>query len=839
METTFSKNSPVGRLYEDIKKHALARGIHQGQLEKEIDVGYVEDTFQIPYPINDPGKISPGEVFEYAYRFKEYHTYLHKHGFPVPFVLDDFDPKTTEDETARMEIAKRLADIKATLAQETKLISGSDDYKIELARRIHEWGLQRTSGFSSNRSRQLTAWESYLQKEGECTEKNAILYYAYEEAGLNPSFFHVDSLPPTLGYFFSLTQETYRNGHTFVGLPIQEGKQWIYADLTGIKKFNPPFIEPVRLTPRQFVQFAYLSNRFAIATEKGERDSQEGREVAATCKTIAPESFFCSAMLFPQSESLRIDQLKTIRMVLEENEGVFLHYPDLKRDIEIQMEALEKAVVGNIEGYLEKTSERMEGLEALAKKQPRVAANQFFLTYETLIQNVQQILKQDEDFKHTRLYDEILKRAKTCIRQSISLDPYFLAPFWSLQNLLDLDPSVYPDLFDLLHQISLRNPRHAVAHYLAVSFGLNAIKGKTVDLTEKDFQKIAQHVAALRRLETDHPMAATMIFIYYLYQRQFQNGIDFFNTYRKKTGAILANHLPHLFWAYLAVNRGGEMVAAFKEIIAMYPDGHENMYEVLEEITENFIATSKPDKKLKRAATVGTVIIDKMEMALKTLNALAEAVIPGLEDKEKAKVLYTKLFFYSLLLESEKYSKLFREKMGAEMTPELETILENKFLSFLDNAMTKTRPIPVRSLRRFERLIPRLSPFLKNKGMAAISLGYVELAIQYLYHDNWQKAQACFERAVQFNREVLTISIYANKIVRELFDPIVNGKGVVTKKLLDRVLLGLELGYPYRDQMDKELLPMLTRGYEILLEHYQALDNSKKVALIKARLEAI
>lgn len=839
MKTSFPRQSPVGGLYEDIKHHVLSKGLSIKKLEKEIDIGYVEDSFYVPYPVNDSGAISAGEVFEYVYRFKEYYSYLHKHGFPVPFVLDDFDPKTTEDEIAREEIAKVIADIKQQLAQDKNLAPDSDDYKIELARKIHGWGIQKTSGFSSSRLRELTAWEAYIQQKGECTEKNAILFYAYKEAGLNPSFFQADSFLPTLKYFFSMNDETYRDGHVFIGFPVQDGQRWIYADLAGSKEFDPSFPEPVPLTPRQFVQSAYLYNRISIAVRKA--DFNDGKEAIAVCKTVAPYSFSCfySEMLFTSSPSFHaVQPFEFVRGVLDKNKALLSNYPELKQMMALKVEGMEAQGVGDFERWIATVSARIETLKKVATSYPRVAAHEFFGLYENLIASARQTA---ENVSHKSYYLEIIQKAKTCVFESISADQNYLASFWSLKKLLEMEPLLYPEIFGFLHDIALKNPKHAVAHYWAATAGFNAIQGKSFSLTEKDIEKIASHVAALEALEPEHEATADTALDFYLYQGKVQNFIDFYNAYRKRTGKVLLNYIPALFLAYLSVNQSSEMTIVFKEIMEMYPNGYEKVLEVLEEnIFKHFVKTIGNGEAEENAKPVrGRTDVKLEESFLKSSWALIEMTTSGIKNKERIKVLYARLLFYALLFDSQPYSKIFREKMGPGVTPDQVGTLYDEFIYFFGLIKKRKRPGGPEGLNKFEKLLVALAPLVGDKGKEVLFSGYLELTLQYLRRNDFQKAKACFDRLSQLNPEALTMAVYGHEVAQELLTAVVNERGIVTKELLNPALLGLELGYQYRDRLDRESRDALSGWYQYLLEHYQALNDSQKIALIKTRLKAL
>lgn len=95
LETNFKPNASVGQLYRDVIEETKKRGLAQETLEKQINTGYIQDTYwhltgeKVPR-VNDPRKIESIEVLEYAYKNPSLYSLLVKHGFPVPFAMNDF-----------------------------------------------------------------------------------------------------------------------------------------------------------------------------------------------------------------------------------------------------------------------------------------------------------------------------------------------------------------------------------------------------------------------------------------------------------------------------------------------------------------------------------------------------------------------------------------------------------------------------------------------------------------------------------------------------------------------------------------------------------------------------
>jgi len=132
--------SLTSRLWEDIKqKWAVDKKGTVEELMREVDRGYKVYLYESLYQErNRPNVIEPQEVLDFAYGREDYYPLLAKHGFPVPFAMDDFNDSTSEDEHWKTLVSNEVASIKQQYeSSKEAALKDSDPYKIELARRIH------------------------------------------------------------------------------------------------------------------------------------------------------------------------------------------------------------------------------------------------------------------------------------------------------------------------------------------------------------------------------------------------------------------------------------------------------------------------------------------------------------------------------------------------------------------------------------------------------------------------------------------------------------------------------------------------------------------------------
>jgi tetratricopeptide (TPR) repeat protein len=265
-ELKFGNNAKIRSIWQHIVEDTIRNGGSLEALEKEVDNGYVSGTFPGALRrFNKKYVIEAPEVLEYAYSKTRYYRVLAKHGYPVPFAMDDFDDKTKTDEKWRKNISAKVDETKKKIFQEGRFKEDTDDYKRELGRRIFQF-LRQIYKPNNDCPVQATDWEAMENNCGLCTEKSAIIYFAFNYAGLSPSFLVANTFPPKFDWISRYaTTSTPGSLHSMVGVPLSNGRM-IYADFT--KNYfdeTKPFAEVV--TPRQFA-IQYLENKIKNLEKK-------------------------------------------------------------------------------------------------------------------------------------------------------------------------------------------------------------------------------------------------------------------------------------------------------------------------------------------------------------------------------------------------------------------------------------------------------------------------------------------------------------------------------------------------------------------------------------------
>ncbi|MFA5810978.1 MAG: hypothetical protein WC956_01440 [bacterium] len=257
MPVSSSADPEILRLWEEIKSGWLTNNLGKplSILEKEIDTGFRGfERGQLSDLINTQGTIEPQEILEYAYAHDAYYGFLARHGFPVPFAMDDFDPTTTRDaelkETLAVEVRKLKSAYDAT--EKANKSRGTDVYTIGLAEHIREGLRHYSDAAKKDCPTEMADWQALDKSCGACTEFSAILFFAYKHAGLDPRFMSMARTDPSISSMYLFLGDLAAYGHQVIGIPLSGGR-YFYSDLmTEANTSQGLYRYAIELSPRQF-----------------------------------------------------------------------------------------------------------------------------------------------------------------------------------------------------------------------------------------------------------------------------------------------------------------------------------------------------------------------------------------------------------------------------------------------------------------------------------------------------------------------------------------------------------------------------------------------------------
>jgi len=269
VELAFDPTSRVGKLYADIQSAYIEKGGKKGDLEREVNQGSIISLLY-PHHVNDLSKIEKSEVFEFAYRFSDYHTYLAKYGYPLPIGMNDYDSSTNADALVRKEIDGIVDAIVARVNKEGKLNVGSTDYVLRVSKEIYEWlNDWRHTKLVNDCDIEASDWKAFHDECGACTETSAIIHYALSRAGLLPKFQFVARHEATLKSYNRFGSSGEKGDgvefHVFVSIPMP-GRDDLHIDVAQ-SRYDASYKYSTMISPARFVAGS-VKNYIQVAPTK-------------------------------------------------------------------------------------------------------------------------------------------------------------------------------------------------------------------------------------------------------------------------------------------------------------------------------------------------------------------------------------------------------------------------------------------------------------------------------------------------------------------------------------------------------------------------------------------
>lgn len=176
----FPSDSALGQLCRIVEARLKSKGqsiaiVNQGY--QRLD-GVMEDDREV---------LQPDELLEFTYADFAYYPDLYRLGFPLPFVPDDFDPKTSEDEAFRIKFREILAGVKREAAKKFDPRAKTREFQQEFLDQL----VQRSKIFISKVDYNCFPKTLLEMKEPACipySSKFLFLYAAIQAAGLENLF---------------------------------------------------------------------------------------------------------------------------------------------------------------------------------------------------------------------------------------------------------------------------------------------------------------------------------------------------------------------------------------------------------------------------------------------------------------------------------------------------------------------------------------------------------------------------------------------------------------------------------------------------------------------------
>lgn len=304
------------------------------------------------------GEISSTEVWEFVLnQWGKYQQLVEGVlGRPLPWVLDDFNPKTTFDAEVRKSVGDIIEMIRTSLEQQG-LKKTTTAYEERLAVALYYLvASPKKSGavphdpkqaeirktFETKRAQVLASYglssfETYLQsaggmrvegdsgkeysaldalfiEEGKCTEQSKILFGVFTMAGLSPIFIDVNPRKTKLPDMMAALQQSPYYGHVCIGVRI--GKKLRLFD-PALLLVDPPHVEFYPLTPRQFLSADYVQRGQYFKARGNYTDARKSYDLALLLDSWSATLFLNRGHLFykeGQSKQAVADYSEAIRL---------------------------------------------------------------------------------------------------------------------------------------------------------------------------------------------------------------------------------------------------------------------------------------------------------------------------------------------------------------------------------------------------------------------------------------------------------------------------------------------------------------------------------------------
>jgi hypothetical protein len=258
LKTDFAGSERVKNLWNSLVEFHIQNGGNRAELERRVNVGYPTGCFlPLGETRNNKLFLEGPEVVEFAYSDERYYHLLHKHGFPVPFAMSDFDESTDVDAKWKKKICDGADRIKRDFIREKgSPKAGSDEYQRELAQRVFAF-MRPLLDWEDDRSI-ASDWEALERRRGVCVNASAALYFAYRRVGLNPTFLVLKDVRPTIDRLTMFEQVAGPSDHhVLIGVPLKDGGMLQVDPILGMFDFDFQYTKV--LSPRQFT-VASLNN---------------------------------------------------------------------------------------------------------------------------------------------------------------------------------------------------------------------------------------------------------------------------------------------------------------------------------------------------------------------------------------------------------------------------------------------------------------------------------------------------------------------------------------------------------------------------------------------------
>ncbi|MBI4239063.1 MAG: hypothetical protein HY696_11710 [Deltaproteobacteria bacterium] len=571
MRTEFTANSPVGQVWQAIRQDCTARGKAEEVCAAELHTGFVDNVTLLPLRTYLPDTLTAGEVLEHAYRFDRYWPLLVKHGFPVPFAVDDYDPVTTDDGLVRESLQAAAAQATAAVMSQG-LAPETDAYLHAVATTLYDWGVQHLD-FPNDCPEEADAVAAWQRHCGACSETSYLMYRLFQYAGLSPVFAHIASPSPTLDAYQFLERLPARllwAEHVFVGVMDQRG-QLLQVDVA-LHRFDAQYAGVHILTPRQTVAAAWYGNRLTGLDQSGAGDVAAEVSLLHGLFAVAPRSFLA------WQRTCDGDAAVTARMgeACQKNPPHLMNYPITSPWV-VGSTLLRAALNGQEAIFFEMDRELSPAVRALGAVDLDAGAGLAFrlavnaLRVATVMAQEWPIRQARPDWPFTTaIVSDLRRKAVMLLRESLGWQPGRVPAYVTLQRIAAQDRSLLAEVRAACEHVAETWPTHAVAHFNAALMRLGEVASRPRAEVADDLARIQQHVEALTVLAPRHPWTRLLQAQWHAYRGEIEIAVAHLREGEKGVGND-PRFLTEAGFLYLLAHRSGDAERSWTALLERDP----------------------------------------------------------------------------------------------------------------------------------------------------------------------------------------------------------------------------------------------------------------------------
>ncbi|MDP2600675.1 MAG: hypothetical protein Q8P84_08105, partial [Deltaproteobacteria bacterium] len=185
-----------------------------------------------------------------------------------------------------------------------------------------------------------------------------------------------------------------------------------------------------------------------------------------------------------------------------------------------------------------------------------------------------------------------------------------------------------------------------------------------------------------------------------------------------------------------------------------------------------------------------------------------------------AEKIRARLLVVALALKADDFVKVLRKELKEDLSAEAREAARDQWMGML--LFIKKMPASPEVAQHLSSFLPQFAPlFLPETGRHAVALGYLEVCRVHLLLGEEAKGKSAFDEAVRLSGAILKKEGYWERIVQELFEPIIQSPKADEREL-DHASAALSLADGYRAVLPPEVAELLPQAWSFLREKYAA-----------------